>query len=261
MNASFRRIVLKATIAAAVSLAATLALTFSFVPIFGGKVAGLGLMMTLICPVAIGFPVSALQFWQLEKLKAARDEAARVNAQLERMHCDLQAAHAALAEKARRDGMTGALNRESFLVMFAMHCRRKDAGGLLLLDVDHFKQINDIFGHLVGDQVLRAVSDAIGSNIREGDLFGRIGGEEFAIFLPCANGRLLATLAERVREAVASLVIETDAGRPVGVTISIGGVECSGDFNVERLLKEADDRLYAAKREGRNRVTLAKTAA
>lgn len=259
MSASFRRIVLKATIAAAISLAATLAITFSFVPFFGGKVAGLGLMMTLICPVAIGFPVSAFQFWQLEKLKAARDEMARMNAKFERMHCDLQAAHSALAEKARRDAMTGALNRESFLADVAATLAGRESGTLVFTDLDHFKQVNDTFGHLAGDDALRAAAAAISASLRSGDIFGRIGGEEFAVFLAGLDGDAAFEHAERIRVAVEQLQLSSEGGIAIPLTVSIGMASHYPGKTLVALMRESDLHLYRAKNGGRNRVVHGET--
>jgi diguanylate cyclase (GGDEF)-like protein len=125
----------------------------------------------------------------------------------------------------------------------------------MMLDVDHFKRINDRHGHHVGDQVLRVLADRCKSALRSVDLLGRYGGEEFAIVLPGATEQSAATvLAERIRRKVAEEPIDTDGGK-VRVTISIGVATLDDEMRgSEDLFKRADAALYEAKQAGRNRV-------
>jgi diguanylate cyclase (GGDEF)-like protein len=127
---------------------------------------------------------------------------------------------------------------------------------VLVLDLDHFKHINDRHGHPTGDRVLRAFADAISRDaLRQRDLFGRLGGEEFAIVLHSA-GRGAMNVAERIRDAIAALEIPTDDGRDIiRATTSIGlaaGKAARGDLAL--LIARADQALYRAKQNGRNRV-------
>jgi two-component system, cell cycle response regulator len=126
--------------------------------------------------------------------------------------------------------------------------------GIMMADVDHFKQINDSFGHQIGDVVLREVARRMVASVRNYDYVGRYGGEEFLIVLAeCAASDLAAT-AERMRAYVAGKAIETDAGA-IPVTLSIGLVASGADFlKGEELLRAADNALYSAKSNGRNRV-------
>ena len=122
----------------------------------------------------------------------------------------------------------------------------------MLLDIDHFKSINDRFGHAVGDSVLQEVARRIGGSIRGGDVLARYGGEEFIIFLPGAGVDKACMIGERIRNAVA--INEVDCGGlRVGVTISIG-VAATGDMrcDLQTLAEKADRALYRAKTEGRN---------
>jgi diguanylate cyclase (GGDEF)-like protein len=125
----------------------------------------------------------------------------------------------------------------------------------VMLDVDHFKSINDEYGHHVGDQVLRTLAERCRSTLRTIDVLGRYGGEEFAILLPGTTRRNAATiLAERIRHRVAEELVHTDAG-PVGVTVSVGVAAMEPTTrNPEELFKRADAALYEAKQAGRNRV-------
>ncbi len=121
---------------------------------------------------------------------------------------------------------------------------------LAILDIDHFKSINDEFGHGVGDQVIRKVAELCSGAIRTSDLAGRIGGEEFVLILPGSDTSSALTVGERVRQAVERATWPENG--PKKVTVSIGLASLSGAQNPEELLAEADAALYRAKREGRN---------
>jgi diguanylate cyclase (GGDEF)-like protein len=157
------------------------------------------------------------------------------------------------------DGLTGTYNRRHFmgLAHLAFESARRFGQSLtaLMLDVDHFKSVNDRFGHHVGDQVLRAVADRCRQALRSIDVLGRYGGEEFAILLPGTNRHNAAmVLAERIRQRIAEEPVLTDSG-PVTVTVSVG-VAAMDDTTADpgELLKRADAALYEAKQAGRNRV-------
>src|SRR6266568_2007952 len=134
--------------------------------------------------------------------------------------------------------------------------------GVLMLDLDHFKQINDTYGHLAGDKALHAVAGAIRSAVRGSDAVCRWGGEEFAVLLPDIHPSELRSVAERIRRQIHALVIEvTCAGEPATVsdlTVSIGGAHypCAGVSSLDELLLAADTALYTAKDSGRDRVNL-----
>jgi diguanylate cyclase (GGDEF)-like protein len=128
---------------------------------------------------------------------------------------------------------------------------------VLLIDLDHFKSINDRFGHAVGDRVLQVFADTAKANIRSSDLIGRLGGEEFAAVLYNAGREKAVALAERIRWAFAEAATEVD-GRLVNATVSIGVVvNLDQPFDVPDLLGQADQALYYAKERGRNRVEVA----
>ncbi len=125
-----------------------------------------------------------------------------------------------------------------------------------MLDVDRFKPINDEYGHAVGDEVLVSLTGQISALLRQGDLFGRIGGEEFAILLPGVPQPAALALAERLRDCCARLRVPVEGREPLAITVSIGlvwGVAGPG-CSLQHLLKQADDALYRAKRAGRDRV-------
>jgi diguanylate cyclase (GGDEF)-like protein len=129
-----------------------------------------------------------------------------------------------------------------------------------MLDADHFKRINDSFGHAGGDATLQALTRTMGSLIRSTDLLGRLGGEEFSILMPATSQEDAARLAERLREAIAALTLR-HGGREIQITASIGVAgAAAGEADLTRLLREADQALYAAKEAGRNRVAAASAA-
>jgi diguanylate cyclase (GGDEF)-like protein len=123
---------------------------------------------------------------------------------------------------------------------------------LLMLDLDHFKRINDVYGHGFGDQVLLACAQAVQGILRKGDIIARYGGEEFIVILIPQSSIKVSVLAERIRQAVESLQFQYE----VTVTVSIGVTKCLPGDTVDDLINRADHCLYQAKQAGRNRVVL-----
>jgi diguanylate cyclase (GGDEF)-like protein len=164
---------------------------------------------------------------------------------------------------AYRDGLTGVFNRRYFdsrLVEEITRAARYGGGvSVLLIDLDHFKKINDEFGHMLGDDVLRAVSTIFLRNLRKVDVVCRYGGEEFAVVLPATQGGSAASVADKLRRAVASAHF---AGVSIPVTVSIGVAEFPANgITRDDIVRSADAALYQAKDAGRNRVCLAAAAA
>ncbi|MFN7165226.1 MAG: GGDEF domain-containing protein [Hyphomonas sp.] len=171
----------------------------------------------------------------------------------------LAIAHAELMTIAATDSLTSLLNRRAFTELVDGYLMRIEAsereasGALLVIDVDHFKTVNDRFGHVAGDEALVLIARTIRDTVRETDLVGRIGGEEFGVFLPGQAPEVASDLAERIRLAVEEMVFAPDGARHT-LSISVGGVAFDQAFPFSDLYRTADDRLYAAKRRGRNRV-------
>jgi diguanylate cyclase (GGDEF)-like protein len=163
--------------------------------------------------------------------------------------------------RARTDPLTGVLNRRSLIERLDAGCLRARARGLpislLFIDLDHFKLINDSFGHQAGDACLRAIIDPIHAELRQSDVIGRYGGEEFVVILSSADAAAAHPIAQRILERVAKVRVE-GFGKPIELTCSIG-VAASDTLGVwgEQLLNRADAAVYAAKRSGRNRVHMA----
>jgi diguanylate cyclase (GGDEF)-like protein len=162
-------------------------------------------------------------------------------------------------EDSERDGLTGVANRrrsDAFLRETFTTTGRHSRVSVLLVDLDHFKTINDTYGHPAGDLVLRSVGQCLQDSLRDRDFVGRWGGEEFIIVLPGAPAQAARSVAERIRIRVAGLAPVLPDGRRPPITISIGCATTSGaeEQTIEALCEAADKALYAAKRAGRNRV-------
>jgi diguanylate cyclase (GGDEF)-like protein len=124
-----------------------------------------------------------------------------------------------------------------------------------MIDADNFKAINDLFGHDAGDEALTIIARSIRAVLRAGDLVGRMGGEEFGVFLPGADQQSAHAVAERIRRSVNLAVFAPD-GRQRSLSVSVGGVVFTGQAAFSDLFRIADQRLYGAKQTGRNRVTI-----
>lgn len=245
----------KAFVTTCISAGISVLIAASIVPILGGTYDGIGMWLSFLCPIVIALPASTWQFHQSDMLRRARDELSTLHVELDRMHANLVSAHAALEQKARHDAMTGALTREAFLTELNAASAAGRKGTLLLADADHFKRINDNFGHQTGDEALVAIAAAVRETIGVEDFWGRIGGEEFAVFLEGCSAEEARAVAESLRRRAEAADIRREKGR-VPITISIGGVAVAGHFNIRQAIADADRRLYRAKRIGRNRVVL-----
>ncbi len=175
---------------------------------------------------------------------------------------------ATLVEESQRlatlDPLTGLHNRRAFVASVEREIGRADRYGgalsFLLMDIDHFKLINDRRGHAMGDRVLSSVGDFLGQSIRTADLCARWGGEEFVVLLPHTSNEGACAFAERIRAMLERLEVRDDAGDLIPVTASIGVATHRGRESLDELVDRADRAMYAAKTSGRNRVAAADDA-
>lgn len=156
------------------------------------------------------------------------------------------------------DPLTGLANRQTMRTQLTGErdraIRQRLPLALALADIDHFKKINDTFGHAQGDTVLRAVAQVLRGTVRPYDVVYRYGGEEFLICLPGTNAETGAHALERIRQAIAALTLTDDKGTPIPVTATFGVAEVDADTSVDDAIERADKALYDGKRSGRNRV-------
>jgi diguanylate cyclase (GGDEF)-like protein len=167
-----------------------------------------------------------------------------------------------LRYRANHDSLTHLANRASILSSLRetleVAVRQRSDVSLLLCDIDHFKSINDRYGHLIGDQVLEEVAQRLSRSVRKTDIVGRYGGEEFLIVLDGCGSRDLTACAEQVRSAVSATQMQSGK-RPLDISVSVGAVTfhgSNGDTSAEQLLRLADNALYEAKSRGRNCVSV-----
>jgi diguanylate cyclase (GGDEF)-like protein len=179
------------------------------------------------------------------RVKALQDQLRTRNVELERV--------------TRTDALTGIYNRrhleERLQGVLSMARRHREPAAVLMIDVDHFKSINDSFGHAGGDAVLREVAERLHARVRLEDVVGRWGGEEFLVLSATTDASAAARLAERIRAAIADEPFAIDGAEGLRVTVSIGCAAGTGD--AEALVREADAALYEAKAQGRNRAVIA----
>jgi diguanylate cyclase (GGDEF)-like protein len=187
-------------------------------------------------------------------LKGAKDEA-------ENLAAELMEANQTLSSLVFRDGLTGLYNHRYFQEMLEMELERSHRHSrylsLIFFDIDHFKKINDSYGHLAGDFLLKTLANRVMKIIRNSDILARYGGEEFAVIMPETNPSGLKVFAERVRRGIEQMTVGVD-GHTVNVTVSIGGTTVSPGVSVDDkrlLIQAADQAVYQSKDQGRNKFT------
>lgn len=212
--------------------------------------------------LSVANDISALKAAQAEQLRLNRDlsRALAANDMLLRETEDL---NHKLAELARTDQLTGLLNRRCLMDKLAEEYFRATRYnyplGFLMLDIDHFKRINDEFGHDVGDIALKAVTAIIAKTVRQDDTVARFGGEEICVLLPYASAVSTWTIGERIRRTVEQEtgILAASKQLPRAITLSAGGASTENPISSEEeLLKCADEMLYLSKNQGRNRVSV-----
>lgn len=211
-------------------------------PAYTEQFAGPTLTIATIVPFLVAIPVTIVLQHGRFKLERAMRELAAVHAELER--------------RSRIDSLTGILNRESLLKKVNQLHIEGVSGAMLMIDIDHFKSINDTYGHLAGDEALRGIAQALSETVREGDLVGRLGGEEFGAFIICDDRQTAEDIAERMRMAVARLVFTPKPGIVRRITASIGVATGSPADTLNEIMRRADKSLYRAKEAGRDKVMI-----
>ena len=177
------------------------------------------------------------------------------------MNVAREALLAALDNAATRDGLTGVLNRRAFMDRARHMYARAVAGDMLvlMLDIDHFKSINDTYGHAAGDEALIAFSSMVSGQLRANDLFGRIGGEEFAVVARVEYAKDADAIIQRLLQTVRLTPVRLSDGRSIPLTMSMGALVRSARaiVDLEDALKASDEALYEVKRTGRDKAVMA----
>jgi diguanylate cyclase (GGDEF)-like protein len=200
----------------------------------------------------IGFCISVLMWRKFTTIAVQKHL-------LEKTHSELQLKQRELERLTRQDGLTGLFNRNTFVELSNNELKRAKRQGssttILLLDLDHFKRINDTWGHPAGDAVLRHVAQTMVNSVRSTDLVGRLGGEEFIVLLPHTSAETGRKIAEKIRQRLEVSELRWEGTR-ISVTASIGlsGTSADESREFDSLYTEADKALYLAKQRGRNRV-------
>ncbi|MFW5857464.1 MAG: diguanylate cyclase [Planctomycetota bacterium] len=195
---------------------------------------------------------------ELRQKKAELEESNRA---LEESKRKLEQVNALLERLSVTDDLTGLQNRRHFNEIFDLETRRAmryyHPLSVIMLDIDHFKEVNDTYGHPAGDRVLQKLGQILRDHLRETDIIARYGGEEFIMALPETTPEIAHRVAERLRERIENESFGTENGKPLQITVSIGLVSRLGQLDAKDLVASADEALYRAKRAGRNRVVTA----
>lgn len=203
----------------------------------------------------------------IAEIKQDESELRRAYHALEIAHRELQESFLRVQHLARIDELTGVHNRRSLIELmeqeFKVAMRYGAPLSVVMFDIDDFKQINDSFGHIVGDRVLQYLTQVVRAKLRSADVIGRYGGDEFVILCPHTSAPEALSVAERIHASSASILVETNKG-PLTITISIGIAQMAysnlpgpdKSDTLENLLRCADQAMYASKKAGKNRTVI-----
>lgn len=214
----------------------SVAVSFVLLETFSQGIGDIGLLVAIVAPLVLGGP---MVFYMSMR------------------QAELQLAYERLEAAAARDSLTNCLNHGAFVdaVTGALENAAGRAGALLVVDADHFKSINDRFGHASGDTALKLIVAAIRTSMGGADIIGRLGGEEFGVFLPGADAIMARHTAEAIRQSVQ--MIEFDAGEQgCTLSVSVGGAVTNHAIGFSQLFRSADQRLYGVKDAGRNNIDI-----
>ncbi|MBK1666151.1 diguanylate cyclase [Rhodospirillum rubrum] len=240
-------------------------LVFWMTPRVGGELKWLGLSAVQAL-VIDGFIMGILFAWLAHgRGRQVREDAQRKIRLIEENYRAERDLKARAEREARTDYLTGVFNRRSFIELAERELERSIRFGrplaVLMIDIDHFKAVNDTWGHAVGDEVLQNVARLIGQTLRGVDIFGRTGGEEFSAVIVEASGSEALEISQRLCAVVAQSEIVPPGGEAIRVTLSIGVSHLRGrDMAFDGLTREADQAMYDAKRAGRNQVVVSQQA-
>lgn len=238
-RAAWATILRRTAILMTISVIASVTVSQLIMSTLSQGLSGPGLAAAIVLPLILGGPMT---FWHLIRLQ------------------QLKLANEKLHVLASTDWLTACLNRRAFTDAVTAELGTQDLaskGAFLVIDADHFKDINDVFGHHRGDEALQLMAAIIKSKVRGGDLVARIGGEEFGVFLKGADFETAGLIAERIRNGIKAAVF-TPNGQAHSLSVSLGGAVFEDAIGFAELFRIADQMLYGAKQAGRNRVEIAR---
>jgi len=235
-----KQIFVKAGIYTLVSIVVSVGLCAAILAWMGSSLDSFAIVLSAGCPLVLAFPLSFHSLRQQQKL--------------ERAHAELAIAHAALAEQARHDDLTGLLNRSAFIAAVNSTQSMPVRGSLLLIDADDFKTINDTYGHVVGDQAVCIIAQIIKDVLAASDLKARVGGDEFGVFFPMLSLNDARDKAERIRRSVELAEFRPQLGERIPLSVSIGVIPVEPGATFTEIMEAADQQLYEAKGKGRNAI-------
>lgn len=209
----------------------------------------MALSIAVVVPIFVAFPVSFYVHRQRELIQT-------LNLELEAANSNLRAANAVNERRASTDELTGLASRRHFLERARQLINGRNDGAIVMIDADHFKRINDTFGHSSGDSALRQIATTIADCVRSEDIVGRIGGEEFAVCLPDAKADLALSIAERIRKTIARVTFRPDGKTLHPLSVSLGVAKSDAGLELDSVMRHADEALYVSKEGGRNRTTV-----
>lgn len=252
MPGLYRYVISRAALAALVSLVASFSISYLVVPLMGGQLAGAGLVMTLVLPVVIAFPASAVQFWQFEKTRRLKDSLCNALIELDEVNAKLVSTNMELVRERSHDPITRLLTEDVFRERMLHQPDQPDIGQLVKLRVDGLSTLRKSHGSMAAETALFAAAAAIRRALRPADFAGRIGDRDLAIFMPGSTPILASLAFGDISKSVAAVQMPFNEGEHRSMTLSAGGVECAPGFFVEAALAAADAELERSVMQGGN---------
>lgn len=252
MPSILRFVISRAALAAALSLVASFCISYIVVPLIGGKLEGAGLVMTLVLPVVIAFPASALHFWQLATTRRLRDSLCNALTELDDVNARLVSANMELLRERSHDPLTRLLTEDVFRERMADQPNQPDIGQLVRLRVDGVAGLRRSHGVAAADTAIFAVAAAVRRALRPVDFAGRIGDHEFVIFMPGSTPILASLAFGAVTTAIAVIRLPFAGEEHTPITVSAGGVECAPGFSVDAAFAAAQAELEKSLAQGGN---------
>ena len=233
----------------------TAAVVFAGITLVGTITIGLLIIVANIVGYTALLRIEILQRKQFALLCEEREQ----NQHLQKEIAHRQSLEDQLRMAAELDALTGVDSRGHFMkrakALLQRSSYEKEPFSLFMIDVDHFKRVNDTWGHTYGDRILTRIVDACQQSLRPNDIIGRFGGEEFVVGLPCTDEEAAQAIAKRIKDSVAAIELEGEMSNQ-RLSVTIGVAVASPDEDLDSVIMRADDKLYIGKREGRNRVVV-----